>query len=75
MEPIRLPEHLQDITSLNAEHFVEYMNEIGWPQDGTFVTLISTMGYHFCKRDGRVVTRKWDEFKVAPVLSLLISEL
>ena len=75
MKSIGLPEHLQDITSLNALHFVEYMNKIGWPQDGTFVTLLSTMGYHFRERDGRVVTREWDEFQVALVLSLLIFEL
>ena len=74
MEPIRLPEHLQDITSLNAEHFVEYMNEIGWQQDGAFTTLLSTMGYRFDEKDGRVVTRKSPE-RAASALSLLICEL
>ena len=74
MEPIRLPEHLQDITSLNTRHFIEYMNKIGWPQDGTFVTLLPTLGYHFRKWDGRIVTRRlW--IWTAEALSILIFEL
>ena len=74
MEPIRLPEHLQDITSLNARHFVEYMNKIGWPQNGTFMALLSNFGYHFKENDGRTITRRW-YYSVARALSVLISEL
>ena len=75
MEAIGLPEDSQDITSLDADSFVEYMNEIGWPQGGTFVTLLSTVNYHFYEKDGRMTTtRRWGT-KVAPALSVLISEL
>ena len=74
MESMRLPEHLQDTTSLNGADFVEYMNEIGWAQDGMFVALLSTLNYQFDKEGGRMVTRKWYK-RVAPALFLLISEL
>ena len=74
MEAIGLPEDSQDITSLYAHSFVGYMNKIGWPQDGTFMALLSNFGYHFHEKDGRTVTREWSG-RVAPALSLLISEL
>ena len=75
IKSMHFPRYLQNITSLNASRFVDYyMNEIGWLQNGTFVTLLSTMGYHFYEINGRVISRK-DHFRVAPALSVLISEL
>ena len=53
---------------------MEYMDEIGWPQDGTFVTLLLTFGYRFHEKDGRIVThRPWTW--TAEALSILILEL
>ena len=74
MESIGLPEDSQDITSLDAHSFVGYMNSIGWPQDGTFMALLSNVDYRFNEEDGRTITRKYSK-EVAPVLSLLIFEL
>ena len=74
MKSITLPGYLQDVTSLNAEYFVEYMNWIGWPQDATFMALLSNFGYHFKEKDGRTIPRKYYE-EVAPALSILIFEL
>ena len=73
-EDLCLSEDSRDMTSLNAEDFAEVMDEIGWSKDGTFVTLLSTMGYYFCERDGRLVAEK-DWWLVAEALSLLIFEL
>ena len=69
-----MPEYLQNPTSLNAWDFVSYMNEIGWPQDGSFAILLPTLGYHFREVGGRVVTRKYD-MDVSEALSVLIFEL
>ena len=61
-------------TRRNAIEFVNCMNLIGWPEGGFFSTLLSMVGYHFCKRDGHIVTQKHAR-EVAPLLSLLIFEL
>ena len=53
-----LSEEPQDLTSLNAEDFAEFLDEIGWSKDGMFVTLLSTMDYYFCERDGRLVASR-----------------
>ena len=50
------------------------MNEIGWPQGGTFSTLLSTVGYNF-HEENRYKKAKWHENKVADALILLILEL
>ena len=52
------------------------MNEIGWPQDGAFTTLLSTVGYYFDEKDGRMVIRRaglWSD--PGSGLSVLIFEL
>ena len=50
------------------------MNRIGWPQGGTFSTLLSTAGYNF-HEENRYMEPKWYEQKVADALILLILEL
>ena len=65
---------MRDVTLLNADYFAEYMNNVGWPQDGTFMALLSNVDYRFNEEDGRTITRKYSK-EVAPVLSLLIFEL
>ena len=74
MQPEDLPEELRDFTSLNAENFIDYMNETGWPLDGTFTTLLSSMGRPFRKTHDRIATRGvWDPYRMdVPILSLLI---
>ena len=60
----------------NGENFIEYMDAIGWPQDGAFTTLLSTVGHYFDEKDGRMATRKpeiW--FGHGSSLSVLIFEL
>ena len=69
-----LPDRLKDFTSLNSYRFIAYMNRIGWPQGGTFSTLLSTVGYDF-HDENRYMVSKWHEHKVADVLILLIFEL
>ena len=69
-----MPEYLQNFTSLNAWDFVSYMNQIGWPQNGSFSILLPTLGYHFREVGGRMVTRKHAIF-VTDALSILIFEL
>ena len=64
----------EDLTSLNSSDFIEYMNRIGWPQGGTFSTLLSTVGYNF-HEENRYMKPKWHENKVADALILLILEL
>ena len=50
------------------------MNRIGWPQGGTFSTLLSTVGYDFHEDRGHMVPKaKQDEVKDA--LVVLIFEL
>ena len=58
----------------NGENFILYMNGIGWPQDGVFMTLLSTLGYRFYERDGLTVIQKWPEYAES-ALSVLICEL
>ena len=53
---------------------MEYMDKIGWPQDATFMALLSNVGYHFNEHNGPTITRKHYK-EVAPALSLLIFEL
>ena len=62
------------VTSLNGDYFIEYMNQIGWPQGGMFSTLLSTVGYDFHEENGFMVS-KAREYKVADALTLLIFEL
>ena len=50
------------------------MNRIGWPQGGTFSTLLSTVGYDFHEENGLMVP-KAEEDKVKDALVLLILEL
>ena len=58
----------------NGENFILYMDAIGWPQDGAFTTLLSTVGYYFNEKDGRIVIQKRSEW-AASALSVLICEL
>ena len=52
------------------------MNEIGWPQDGAFVTLLSTVGYYFDEKGSRMVIRMAGSGSdPASGLSVLILEL
>ena len=67
------PEQQRNCTSLDAEGFVWSMNESGWRQNGEFVALLSTMGYHFRKDDGRLIAKK-ETWQVTQALSLLIFE-
>ena len=69
-----LPSWLRDLTSLDSYYFIDYMNRIGWPQGGTFSTLLSTVGYDFHEENGLMVS-KAREYKVADALTLLIFEL
>ena len=69
-----LPSWLRDLTSLDSYYFIDYMNRIGWPQGGTFPTLLSTAGYDFHERNGLMVP-KAEEDKVKDALVLLILEL
>ena len=69
----RIAECLQN---LNGRNFIEYMDEIGWPQDGAFKSLLSTVCYHFDEKDGRMVIRDsqaWADPGAS--LSVLILEL
>ena len=50
------------------------MNRIGWPQGGTFSTLLSTVGYDFHEENGLMVPQAKGS-KVADALILLIFEL
>ena len=50
------------------------MDQIGWPQGGTFSTLLSTVGYGFHEENGLMVPQA-KEYKVADALILLIFEL
>ena len=50
------------------------MNQIGWPQGGTFSTLLSTVGYDFREENGLVVPQA-KGYKVKDALILLIFEL
>ena len=50
------------------------MNHIGWPQGGTFSTLLSTVGYDFHEENGRMVSEA-KAYKVRDALILLIFEL
>ena len=70
----RIAEYLQN---LNGENFIQYMNEIGWPQDGAFMTLLATVGHHFDEKDGRMVMRRPRIIRVelGSSLSVLIFEL
>ena len=69
-----LPDRLKDFTSLNSYRFIQYMNQIGWPQGGTFSTLLSTVGYDFHEENGLMVP-KAEEYKVKDALVVLILEL
>ena len=69
-----LPNRLKDFTSLNSYRFIQYMNRIGWPQGGTFSTLLSTVGYDFHEKNGLMVPRA-ERNKVQDALALLILEL
>ena len=44
-------------TSLDSYDFIGYMNQIGWPQGGTFSTLLSTLGYDFHEENGLMVPK------------------
>ena len=64
--------------NLNGENFTRYMDEIGWPQDGAFTTLLSTMGHYFDETDGRMVIRGlgvWSAPVPGSSVSVLIFEL
>ena len=50
------------------------MNHIGWPQGGTFSTLLSTVGYDFHEENGLMVPKAEDD-KVKDALVVLILEL
>ena len=52
--PSTLPKWLRDFTSLRAYNFIQYMNIIGWPQDGIFSALLSAVGYDFYEDDVRM---------------------
>ena len=60
--------------NMNGENFIQYMGEIGWPQDGEFAILLSAMGYHFYEKDGRMAIRTLPDW-AASALSVLLSEL
>ena len=64
----------QHITSLDNYNFIVYMNHIGWPQGGTFSTLLSTVGYDFHEENGRMVPQARVS-NVADALIILILEL
>ena len=69
-------EYLEDSSSLDIYNFVHCMNSIGWPRDGEFVKLLSTLDYRFYNLGGGrlVITRRYDVQAVF-ALSLLIFEL
>ena len=69
-----MPERLQDFTSLDATYSVNYLNTVGWPKDGIFITLLSTVGYYFREKGGRIATVKPDNH-VGRALSVLIFEM
>ena len=48
---------LEVFTSLNSYNFIDHMNRIGWPQGGTFSTLLSTVGYDFHEENGLMVPK------------------
>ena len=50
------------------------MNRIGWPQGGTFSTLLSTVGYDFHEENGLMVPQARAS-NVADALILFILEL
>ena len=64
----------QHITSLDGFDFILYMEQIGWPQGGTFSTLLSTVGYDFHEENGLMVPQA-KAYKVKDALILLIFEL
>ena len=53
------------------------MNEIGWPQDGAFMTLLSTVGHRFDEKGGRMVIPRPVILRIdlGSSLSVLIFEL
>ena len=58
---------------MNAGKFIDYMNEIGWLLDGTFTTLLSSMGRPFKKTHDRLATRGvWGDYFDGDIVSLLI---
>ena len=72
--PVNLREDLRQLTSLSSYRFVEYMNTIGWHQDGVFLALLATVGYSFHDKKGLLVPRKWD-WRVSTALIVVISEV
>ena len=50
------------------------MNHIGWPQGGTFSTLLSTVGYDFHEENSLMVPKAGED-KVKDALVVLILEL
>ena len=62
------------LRNLNGESFIRYLDTIGWAQDGAFTILLSTMGYHFDEKGGRMGIRRGTHL-AEYFLSLLISEL
>ena len=69
-----LPSWLRDLTSLDSYYFIDYMNRIGWPQGGTFSTLLSTVGYDFHEENSLMVPKAGED-KVKDALVALILEL
>ena len=69
-----LPRWLEVFTSLNSYNFIDHMNRIGWPQGGTFSTLLSTVGYDFHEENGLMVL-KAETVEVKHALIVLILEL
>ena len=70
----RLPERLWNFTSLGTLDFAWYMDYIGWPRHGAFVTLLSTMGHRFHKRGSPGFALR-DPSQAAQTLTILIFEL
>ena len=50
------------------------MNTIGWANDGTFLKLLSSLGYYFDPTRARIVETKYDA-RAHEALTLLIFEL
>ena len=70
------PDQSEDFTPLNRYYLINCINRnrIGWPRDGTFLTLLSTVGYDFHEKNGLMVP-KAGKNKVKDALVLLILEL
>ena len=69
-----LPRSRRTFTSFDASDFIGYMDTVGWPTDGTFSELLSSVGYDFDQAKARIIEPKYDA-RADEALTLLIFEL